>query len=74
MLGFEGAVLMLRKKAKLYPYFLFILGIIVIGRWFFEDFADYFDYAFIIILLLQTVYLYREKNLKEINNKSQNSS
>ncbi|MGM0879110.1 MAG: hypothetical protein ACQEWV_31845 [Bacillota bacterium] len=61
----------MRKKANLYPYFLSILGIIVIGRFFYKDYTDYFDLAFIIILLLQTIYLYREKNLKDINDNIQ---
>ncbi|MDR7080498.1 hypothetical protein J2Y03_005585 [Neobacillus niacini] len=57
-------VLILRRIPKLYPYFLFILGIIVIGRFLYKDYADYFDLAFIIILLLQTIYLYQRKKSK----------
>ena len=64
-------MLILRKKPNLYPYFLSILGIIVIGRFLYKDYADYFDLAFIIILLLQTIYLYQRKNLKDSNDNIQ---
>ncbi len=57
-------VLILRRIPNLYPYFLFILGIIVIGRLLHKEYANYFDLVFIIILLLQTIYLYQRKKSK----------
>ncbi|GGB53917.1 hypothetical protein GCM10007199_19510 [Fictibacillus barbaricus] len=51
----------MRKDINLYSWLLVVLGIVVLGRFSFKRYTDYFDLAYIIVLLFIIIYLYRAK-------------